>query len=1246
MKVGSSERELRDEIFSLRAELRQIKADLRQFEGAAPTRSILDALPDSVKIYDEDSQLVYINPRGLELHQARDIEALRRPGFTTVVPEAFDNFMDVHRQVLGGETVVGTSEILGLQGRRVQVESRAVPFRLPDGRRGYMCLSRDVTARLQAEQVLHRTQERLRLVHEATDFADFEAEVDGISPLSERFAAQVGLPPETTSLTHQQWLDVVHPGDREHFLTEIDDSFGSDTPHNFEFRIVRADTGEIRWLASSTKIERNQAGEAVRSIGAHLDITERKMAEEELRANGERLRLVHEATGLADFESAPGGASVCSDRYFELCGLPIPADRLMTFEEWLAIVHPDDRERREAEVRTAMVDQDTFSHQFRIIRADNGETRWISSHIRVERDRNGRVLRSIGALLDISEHKRAEDALRASEERLRLVQDATGLADFESDANGLCTCSDRFFEQLGLRVGDQAVAGKGWADLVHPEDRSRLSEEIEAAIAVPQQKSLNTEFRIIRADTGETRWICCNTKLERDENGALIRSIGGHLDITERKESETALRLSEERLRLVQEATGLADFEARPGVICQISDRFIEQVGLPPDTTSLTADEWTAIVHPADRQRFVRHISQNTEADKTLFEYRIVRPDNGEIKWISSHRKMKRDASGKAIASIGAHLDITERKQAEEALRESEERFRLAAEAAGLGVWDYDAVLGKREWSGRFREIVGLPADAEPDLALAEACIHPADRDRVMGQIQAVLRGELNPYETTLRICRANDRAERWLNMNVWRTHKDNNELRRIIMTVRDVTQEKTAEERIRWSATHDGLTRLANRAQFQECLDQAVAEARQDGLAVGILMLDLDHFKQLNDSLGHDVGDALLKMIADRLRHVVGARGTVARLGGDEFAIVVPALESEMDLIQLARTIHVRMSEPFLHQGRILDCRLSSGGAIFPIDCSDTDELLKNADIALYAAKAIGRATMMMFDPQMRDEMRSRRAMVHDAVAAIHDDRILPFYQPKIDLGGRAVVGFEALLRWRLPDGQIGLPADLEAAFEDLEVAAAISDRMIERVVADIRRWLDRGTNFHHVAINASAAEFRRDDFAEGLLEQLRRAEIPTECLQLEVTETVFLGRGAEYVHRALALLHAQGVQIALDDFGTGYASLRHLKQFPVDFIKIDQSFVRDMETDPNDEAIVRAVINLGTSLKIGVVAEGIETASQAAKLMALGCDFGQGFLFAPAVAPCRVPGLIRRFSEEQNNGRRASHDRRLRLA
>jgi EAL domain-containing protein (putative c-di-GMP-specific phosphodiesterase class I) len=296
----------------------------------------------------------------------------------------------------------------------------------------------------------------------------------------------------------------------------------------------------------------------------------------------------------------------------------------------------------------------------------------------------------------------------------------------------------------------------------------------------------------------------------------------------------------------------------------------------------------------------------------------------------------------------------------------------------------------------------------------------------------------------------------------------------------------------------------------------------------------------------------------------------------------------------------------------------------MYPAHGAFSREVLKNADVALYAAKAAGRATVTMYDSSLRNDMQRRLAMVQLARNAIADDRVIPYYQPKLDLQSGTVDGFEALLRWRTPRGRIGQPAAIEAAFEEMEVAAALSDRMIDRVITDMRGWLDRGIAFKHVAVNASAAEFRRDNFAERVLDRLARAEIPTRCFQIEVTETVFLGRGAEYVHRALALLNTQGIKIALDDFGTGYASLRHLKKFPVDIIKIDRSFVREMEVDPGDEAIVRAVINLGKSLGIHVVAEGIESQAQSERLVRLGCDFGQGFLFSKAVGASRVPALV----------------------
>jgi diguanylate cyclase (GGDEF)-like protein/PAS domain S-box-containing protein len=932
----------------------------------ARLRAILDAMPDCVKIFDESAKLVHINPKGLELLQAPDLESLSRPGYLAVPAEYLDACIDVHRRVIAGEHVVWTYEVIGLEGRRRHVEAHAVPFRLPDGAPAHMCISRD--------------------------------------------------------------------------------------------------------------------------------INERKLAEDALRRSEERLRLVQEASGLADFEAGPDGVAHFSTRLLKLMGLPEDGPAELAFEDWVHLVHPDDR-----------------------------------------------------------------DSLRQMERTLSKRDTAYG------------------------------------------------------------------EFRIIRADTGETRWIAASLKMQRDEAGNVRRAIGAHLDITERKLAEEELRRNEERLRLVHEATGLADFEAGPDGIAKVSERFVEQTGLPPGTTDLPLGAWLKLVHPDDRERLHRTIAKSLESDDAFScEFRIIRADNGEVRWISSRTKMERNEAGEAIRSIGAHLDITEQKQVEEALRESEERFRLAAEAAGLGVWDYDAVLDRREWSGRMRQIFGVDADAEATLELAQSRIHPADRARFTRRLHGMLEGKCERFADTFRITLPDGRPDRWVALDGWRTRKADSRLRRIILTARDVTDEKTAEERIRWSANHDPLTRLANRSLFQEKLDLAICAAAAEGGTVGLVLFDLDHFKQINDTLGHDAGDMLLKMFAERLRGVVRAQDTVARFGGDEFAIVLPEIEDEQSLIQLTASLQDRLREPYVHEGRLLDCRVSMGASLYPQHGDTPKQLLKNADVALYAAKAAGRAQVSLFEPHMRDALQRRASMVQLARDAIRDDRIVPYYQPKLDLRTGAVTGFEALLRWRTPRGGIGTPASLEAAFEDLEVAAAISDRMIERVIGDMRGWLDKGVAFGNVAINASAAEFRRDTFAERLLDQLREAKIPARFLQLEVTETVFLGRGAEYVHRALALLHARGVTIALDDFGTGYASLRHLKQFPVDKIKIDQSFVHGMASDPGDAAIIHAVINLGRSLGIRVVAEGIETEAQARRLIELGCEYGQGYLFSKAISARRVPALV----------------------
>ncbi|WP_114955126.1 putative bifunctional diguanylate cyclase/phosphodiesterase [Sphingosinicella terrae] len=441
----------------------------------------------------------------------------------------------------------------------------------------------------------------------------------------------------------------------------------------------------------------------------------------------------------------------------------------------------------------------------------------------------------------------------------------------------------------------------------------------------------------------------------------------------------------------------------------------------------------------------------------------------------------------------------------------------------------------------------------------------------------------------------------------------------RFLVIARDISHQKQAEEQARWSSRHDPLTRLPNRVLLQHELDRLIVDRRRP---FAVMILDMDEFKKVNDTLGHDAGDALLCTLAERLVRAVGPSGLVARLGGDEFAVILKGARREK-VGEVAARIFAALREPCTYEGTIIDCHTSIGASLFPEDGLSRGDLLKYADVALYVAKSSGRRNLKIFDPRMLSAVEVRHGMVSTARQALKSGSIVPYYQPKIELASGRVAGFEALLRWRDPARGMQTPDTIMAAFEDAGVASAISNRMIDSVLTDVRQWLDRGVAFDHVAFNASATELRAPDFAERLIERLHRAAIPARCVQIEVTETVFLGRGAEAVEGTLRSLSSAGVRIGLDDFGTGFASLSHLKSFPVDLLKIDRSFIRNLQTDLEDGAIVDAVIGLGRSLRIEVVAEGVETAAQHETLAALGCRYGQGFLYSRPVAAEEVIGL-----------------------
>ena len=422
--------------------------------------------------------------------------------------------------------------------------------------------------------------------------------------------------------------------------------------------------------------------------------------------------------------------------------------------------------------------------------------------------------------------------------------------------------------------------------------------------------------------------------------------------------------------------------------------------------------------------------------------------------------------------------------------------------------------------------------------------------------------------------------------------------------------------------AFHDSLTGLANRAFFQRRLDELSAAGSAGDFALALL--DVDDFKLTNDTLGHDAGDAVLLAFAERLRCAVGPDDLVARLGGDEFALLLMGKSGPRDLERFSSNLLGRLRAPCEHNGKLIHCRASIGAS----SCKGIDSasnMLKHADLALYEAKDSGGGAFRLYNPAMWSSMLMRRAMLAAASAALEGDFIKPFYQSKVDLRTGAITGFEALLRCCLPGQEPIGPQSIAGAFDDPALAVELSDRMVAGVIADIADWRAAGLPFGHVAINAALAELRRGDFAERLLTKLRDAGIPPACIQIEVTESVLLGRGIDQIEATFRKLADHGIRLALDDFGTGFASLTHLKRFPIEIIKIDQSFIRDLQVDAEDGAIVDALIGLGRALGIEVVAEGIETVAQRDFLRTLGCGIGQGFLFGIASPADGVPALLR---------------------
>lgn len=707
---------------------------------------------------------------------------------------------------------------------------------------------------------------------------------------------------------------------------------------------------------------------------------------------------------------------------------------------------------------------------------------------------------------------------------------------------------------------------------------------------------------------------------QADTLEALARSV---VSLLELRRANRNLRRVEERYQALIRASAAIEFRAAPDGFVLESQGWTEFCGQA--RINYAGHGWVEVLHPEDRAVAAlawRHILALGEPGTVEYRVRVL---DGTYRWVLARVVPLRQGEGPIREWVGTVTDIHDQRAATEKLRISEDRLRLAARATFDAIWDWDLTTDQVTWGDGARTLLGhSPGSDTHHSGWWKQHLHADDRDRVTKSLRAAIAATDSNWSADYRF---KHKAGHWIDVQDrgFLIRNDDGQAVRIVGAMQDITARKAAEADLWRTAHHDPLTGLPNRTLFRKRKREAIRNADQNQNSVGLIYIDIDDFKDINDTLGHDAGDCVLIAAAERLKAHVPSSATVARVGGDDFTVLLPGSTSMSDVESVAKAALACLAVPISHAGQDLNCTASAGIAIFPDSDPCPDSLLKNANIALYAAKKAGRSRYAVFNGNMRQDVQRRMSVFRSVRELLARDAIVPFYQPKVDLRTGAITGFEALLRWKDRRGCFQAPGEIREAFDNPNLSVEIGQRMLDRVLRDIQGWRKIGVPFGNIALNIAAQEFAQIDVADNILSKLSEMHLPNSLLEIEVTETVFLGDGSEAVGRALSRLHERGVPIALDDFGTGYASLTHLKQYSVDWLKIDRSFVQDIGTDAGGAAIVKAVIELSRSLGIRVVAEGIETSTQMEFLKQEGCDLGQGYLYARPMPGSELPQFVK---------------------
>ncbi len=799
---------------------------------------------------------------------------------------------------------------------------------------------------------------------------------------------------------------------------------------------------------------------------------------------------------------------------------------------------------------------------------------------------------------------------------------------FRTTSGGRLLAANRSFARmLGFDDADHAlsaitdVSRDLWED---PAQRTAFLAELEKHGSVE-----GYECRLKGRD-GARIWASVNSRRVCGDHGALVYLEGFIQNITTKKETEKRLRDSEERYRasFEQAAVGIlhTSFEGR---IMRCNRRFAEIVGYAPEElVGLTFQE---ITPPGDRPPSSSALQNliGGAVPHFSFEKRYVRK-NGSLTWVNLIITIQRDSEGHPVHFITMVQDINARKEveerlanAQESLRKSEERYRTAFQMT------LDAVNLNRLSDGMFvdcnRAFLSISGFTREDVigrtsVELDIWADPRDRQKLLEMLNK--DGVCRNLEARFR--KKNGEVI-WGLMSASLIELDG--VRSILSITRDVSEAKKAENEIKRLAFYDPLTGLPNRRMLLDRLRQTLRSGRRTGRKCALLFIDLDNFKTLNDTLGHHTGDLLLQEVARRLVLCLRETDTAARIGGDEFVVIVENLspdteEAAAQAKAIAEKILNQTSQPYMLNHHECLSAASIGITVFGEGKQSTSEILQQADIAMYQAKTAGRNTFRFFAPALQAAVNLRASLEEEIHTGIREKQFSLWYQPQVENG--RIVGAEALLRWMHPRRGVLLPGEFIPLAEETGLIVSLGRLVLELACAQAAQWADRaGGSPIPIAVNVSARQFRQADFVNHVLATLETSGADPKNLKLEITESMLLDNLEETV-AIMETLKSHGIQFSLDDFGTGYSSLAYLKRLPLDQLKIDRTFVRDIRANAANGAVAQAIISLARALGLLVIAEGVETDEQRELLAHLGCSCFQGFLFSKAVPPADFEALL----------------------